>query len=99
MFVPHHDGHPRFLTVIHYLNGVAGTWLPFAKVDAVNHLDFLEEGYTTAEVREKFYQTRQNVRVASSLHLNVVPGTHGIVLVKRDIWVEEGSPSLEESGI
>jgi len=25
-FVLHHDGEPRFLTVIYYLNGVAGTW-------------------------------------------------------------------------
>mmetsp|Transcript_23774 Transcript_23774/g.34932 ORF Transcript_23774/g.34932 Transcript_23774/m.34932 type:complete len:399 (+) Transcript_23774:246-1442(+) len=100
MFVPHHDGHPRFLTVIHYLNGVAGTWFPFAKVDAVDPLDFLEEGYTAAEVREKFWQIRQNEGVASSMeNMNVVPGTHGIVLVERDIWVEEGSPSLEESGI
>uniref|UniRef100_A0A7S4V4R4 Fe2OG dioxygenase domain-containing protein n=1 Tax=Ditylum brightwellii TaxID=49249 RepID=A0A7S4V4R4_9STRA len=99
-YLTHHDGHPRFLTVIHYLNGVAGTWFPFAKVDAVDPLDFLEEGYTAAEVREQFYQTRQNVGVASSMeNMNVVPGTHGIVLVERDIWVEEGSPSLEESGI
>ena len=29
-YVLHHDGPPRCLTVIYYLNGVAGTWFPFA---------------------------------------------------------------------
>eukprot|EP00957_Ditylum_brightwellii_P193918 14768001-Ditylum_brightwellii.AAC.1 len=31
--------------------------------------------------------------------MNVVPGTHVIALVKKEIWVEEGSSLLEESGI
>lgn len=30
-FAFHHDGIPRLLTVIYYLNGVAGTWFPLAK--------------------------------------------------------------------
>lgn len=29
-FVYHHDGIPRILTVIYYLNGVGGTWFPLA---------------------------------------------------------------------
>ena len=29
-FVLHHDGEPRTLTIIYYLNGVGGTWLPLA---------------------------------------------------------------------
>lgn len=29
-FVHHHDGLPRILTVIYYINGVAGTWFPMA---------------------------------------------------------------------
>jgi hypothetical protein len=30
-FVLHHDGEPRVLTIIYYLNGVAGTWFPLAR--------------------------------------------------------------------
>ena len=30
----HHDGHGRFLTVLCYLNGVGGTYFPFANPDA-----------------------------------------------------------------
>ena len=29
-FVLHHDGEPRMLTVIYYINGVGGTWFPLA---------------------------------------------------------------------
>ena len=29
----HHDGYSRFLTVLCYLNGVAGTWFPYAIVE------------------------------------------------------------------
>jgi hypothetical protein len=29
-FVLHHDGQPRVLTILYYLNGVAGTWFPLA---------------------------------------------------------------------
>jgi hypothetical protein len=32
----HHDGMNRFLTVLTYLNGVAGTWFPYAIVDNNN---------------------------------------------------------------
>lgn len=30
-FVLHHDGEPRVVTVIYYLNGVGGTWFPLAR--------------------------------------------------------------------
>lgn len=30
-FVHHHDGEPRILTVIYYVNGVGGTWFPLAR--------------------------------------------------------------------
>jgi len=30
-FVLHHDGEPRILTAIYYLNGVGGTWFPLAR--------------------------------------------------------------------
>jgi len=29
-FVHHHDGEPRILTVIYYINGIGGTWFPLA---------------------------------------------------------------------
>lgn len=35
----HHDGMNRFLTVLTYLNGVAGTWFPYAIVDNNQQLD------------------------------------------------------------
>lgn len=39
-FVLHHDGDPRILTVVYYLNGVGGTWFPLARTsDAVEGED------------------------------------------------------------
>jgi hypothetical protein len=32
-FILHHDGVPRVLTIIYYLNGIAGTWFPLADAD------------------------------------------------------------------
>ncbi|KAL9189655.1 hypothetical protein ACHAXT_009330 [Thalassiosira profunda] len=32
-FIQHHDGEPRILTVIYYVNGVAGTWFPLAQTN------------------------------------------------------------------
>lgn len=34
-FILHHDGHPRVLTVIYYLNGTGGTWFPLACTNTV----------------------------------------------------------------
>lgn len=35
-FIHHHDGSARILTVIYYLNGVAGTWFPLANNTGVD---------------------------------------------------------------
>jgi hypothetical protein len=37
-FVLHHDGVSRVMTVIYYLNGVAGTWFPLAHKDICAHM-------------------------------------------------------------
>lgn len=43
-FDVHHDGFSRFLTVLTYLNGVAGTWFPYAIVDeSESYSDQLED--------------------------------------------------------
>jgi hypothetical protein len=39
----HHDGFDRIVTVIHYLNGVGGTWFPFCKIDEIANDDDDEE--------------------------------------------------------
>ena len=32
----HHDGYRRLATMIYYLNGVAGTWFPFAGLETLD---------------------------------------------------------------
>jgi len=42
-FVHHHDGEPRVLTVIYYINGVGGTWFPLAHTNNDECKDFSKE--------------------------------------------------------
>uniref|UniRef100_A0A7S3V909 Fe2OG dioxygenase domain-containing protein n=1 Tax=Chaetoceros debilis TaxID=122233 RepID=A0A7S3V909_9STRA len=81
-FVLHHDGVPRVLTIIYYLNGVGGTWFPLAKIDESDNGSSIDE----SGMEEKFFNSRNsstplNKSQALDLGKGLKPG-HSGVLVK-----------------
>lgn len=66
-FVLHHDGEPRVLTVIYYLNGVGGTWFPLART--INH-DLKQQLHDNVEDEDEYERTMErqfyNVRRQST---------------------------------
>ncbi|GFH47273.1 hypothetical protein CTEN210_03748 [Chaetoceros tenuissimus] len=93
-FVLHHDGEPRTMTVIYYLNGVGGTWFPLARTSN----DVNEDPCTnmnTSQMDASFYKTRsqpQNKQSALDLGKDFQPRSHGLL-------VEGGRSSEEDSPI
>lgn len=70
-FVLHHDGVDRILTLIYYLNGVAGTWFPMAQTgDATNNDQKMRNLSSVNQVRE----------ISKSLK----PGRDGLVVVGKN---------------
>mmetsp|Transcript_5079 Transcript_5079/g.9647 ORF Transcript_5079/g.9647 Transcript_5079/m.9647 type:complete len:539 (-) Transcript_5079:102-1718(-) len=55
-FVLHHDGEPRVLTVIYYLNGVGGTWFPLART--TNH-DLKQQHHDNVEDEDEYERTME----------------------------------------
>lgn len=81
-FVLHHDGEPRVLTVIYYLNGVAGTWFPLARTKELKerHSDQFNE---MEHQFEKIRKDPQNKQQALDLGKNFVPGKNGLLVKSR----------------
>lgn len=83
-FVLHHDGEPRILTVIYYLNGVAGTWFPLAQTK--NERDTTTTTTTETDdwdVEQQFQQTRRdpwNKQQALDFGKDFVPGKNGVLV-------------------
>ena len=67
----HHDGYNRFITVLTYLNGVAGTWFPYAIIDPNEH-ELEELGLEDESIPDMTMDT-----VAT----DKVPGRDGILIV------------------
>lgn len=65
----HHDGQNRFLTVLTYLNGVAGTWFPFAQSS--------RSPTTTSEA----FDCRISVEDKLILQNGETPGRDGLLIV------------------
>lgn len=67
-FVHHHDGEPRVLTVIYYINGVGGTWFPLARTN---------EDELSEEV-----PVRQPINKAQAMDLikDLQPGKNGLLV-------------------
>ena len=63
-FKLHHDGVPRLLTIIFYVNGVAGTWFPLADVNKKQNVDEIPLNKGRALELMKGYR----------------PGTNGVLL-------------------
>eukprot|EP00978_Attheya_sp_CCMP212_P013934 scaffold35224_cov55-Attheya_sp.AAC.5 len=68
----HHDGNERFLTILYYLNGVGGTWFPFATTSDDENQPLLLRSRTEA------------LQLASTM----VPGRDGVVLVDAQTIVD-----------
>jgi hypothetical protein len=69
-FDVHHDGFNRFLTVLTYLNGVAGTWFPYAIIDEE------EEGMGLHKDESEIPDMR-SPEIAKDKH----PGRDGLVII------------------
>lgn len=94
-FVLHHDGEPRVLTVIYYLNGVAGTWFPLTRTgeDSQNDDPIIKNNINVNQIESEFYDVRnksklnlnkdpQNKDDAMKLTIgnNFIPGVDGLLL-------------------
>mmetsp|Transcript_18804 Transcript_18804/g.40928 ORF Transcript_18804/g.40928 Transcript_18804/m.40928 type:complete len:433 (+) Transcript_18804:145-1443(+) len=88
-FVHHHDGEPRVLTVIYYINGVGGTWFPLACTsdDGGDGGDSGDSGGATEDdVRKR--RVPMNKAQALNLVKGLQPGKHGLLVkgtVRRDV--------------
>lgn len=88
-FIHHHDGEPRILTVVYYLNGIAGTWFPLARFDRNTIQD--SERQNLKRPRNKSHA----LKVVNNLH----PGSDGLLLshtVNSDSQMQAESPYLVE---
>ena len=83
-FVLHHDGEPRVLTVIYYINGVGGTWFPLARTSNNVHDDpCLNINIDQEKMGENFHRTRrepQNKAQAMDLGRDLKPGENGLLV-------------------
>ena len=86
----HHDGEPRFLTVIYYLNGQGATWLPFAALDGLDPCNDISTIKGAEDMRERFYRIRQGKEGASmDVGESLQPGLHGVIVASRSMLVDE----------
>lgn len=78
----HHDGMNRFLTVLTYLNGVAGTWFPYAIVDNEHHhqqqSSSAEDDTTTWNMDDLPSMGTGNVAHDKT------PGTDGLLVISQE---------------
>ena len=71
----HHDGYGRPVTILTYLNGIAGTWFPFAALDG--------DGDGNDVPPE---MTLESVGMVDDKH----PGKNGLLVVGKESELEEG---------
>lgn len=85
-FVLHHDGEPRVVTVIYYLNGVAGTWFPLARTSqTMELLDQypIEQRNEMERQFEKIRKDPQNKQQALDFGKDFAPGKNGLLVKSR----------------
>jgi len=86
----HHDGEPRFLTVIYYLNGVGATWLPFAKIGEWDPCNVISSISGASDLRERFYRIRRGEEgVSMDVGESLRPGMHGVIVASRSMLDED----------
>eukprot|EP00587_Corethron_hystrix_P000644 CAMPEP_0113297504 /NCGR_PEP_ID=MMETSP0010_2-20120614/335_1 /TAXON_ID=216773 ORGANISM="Corethron hystrix, Strain 308" /NCGR_SAMPLE_ID=MMETSP0010_2 /ASSEMBLY_ACC=CAM_ASM_000155 /LENGTH=239 /DNA_ID=CAMNT_0000150397 /DNA_START=444 /DNA_END=1163 /DNA_ORIENTATION=+ /assembly_acc=CAM_ASM_000155 len=101
-FIFHHDGPPRFLTVIYYLNGVGGTWFPLALTSD----DESDDSYGSLEkerMSEDFLRVHksgikgsppQNKAQALRLGEDLEPEKDGLLI--KGSKISEGDTNIQE---
>uniref|UniRef100_A0A7S2GTF2 Fe2OG dioxygenase domain-containing protein n=1 Tax=Helicotheca tamesis TaxID=374047 RepID=A0A7S2GTF2_9STRA len=107
-YVLHHDGEPRVLTVLYYLNGVGKTWFPLARTSE-NIDDDPCKDINHDEASEAFAKTRagavmpQNKKQAMQLGENFIPGQQGLLVQSLSGAIgdsqEETKKNLDNSNI
>jgi len=81
-FILHHDGEPRVMTVIYYINGVGGTWFPLARTSDDEDDDPCLAMDTTG-ISAQFNRSRQapqNKEQALDLGTGYEPGKNGLLV-------------------
>lgn len=66
----HHDGYNRFATVLTYLNGIAGTWFPYAVLEKKNYGVAVD--YNESEIPDM---------AADNVAADKIPGQDGLLVV------------------
>lgn len=81
-FVLHHDGEPRILTVIYYVNGVGGTWFPLASTASLDPCRNMNETKFEQEFMnaKKNSDSIHNKGEALKLGEGFIPGKQGLLL-------------------
>lgn len=97
-FVLHHDGEPRVLTIIYYLNGVGGTWFPLAQIDESDNAGSIID---EAGMEEKFLKARnnstpQNKSQALDLGKGLKPGHSGVLVKGKTTMTTKTSEEEDE---
>ena len=92
----HHDGEPRFLTVIYYLNGVGATWFPFATVGDWDPCNDIPTVKGVEDLRERFHHIRQGKEGASmDVGESLQPGVHGVIVASRSMLDDDDISEAE----
>lgn len=80
-FDVHHDGFGRIITVLTYLNGIAGTWFPFAQRSEIGAADDTE------------YPPKMTLE-GKGMTEGKIPGEHGIWIVGDEYEGDLASPHI-----
>ena len=92
----HHDGEPRFLTVIYYLNGVGATWFPFATLGDWDPCNGIPTVKGAEDLRERFHHIRQGKEGASmDVGESLEPGVHGVIVASRSMLDDDDISEAE----
>lgn len=88
-YVLHHDGEPRVLTVIYYINGVGGTWFPLARTSNNENNDpCFQRNIDEDAMEERFMNARKqpmNKEQALDLGGGSNPGEDGGGLLVKGV--------------
>ena len=92
----HHDGDPRFVTVIYYLNGVGATWFPFATLGDWDPCNNIPTVKGAEDLRERFHHIRQGKEGASmDVGESLQPGVHGVIVASRSMLDDDDISEAE----
>jgi len=99
LYETHHDGEPRFFTVIYYLNGVGATWFPFATIGDWDPCNRISSISGASDLRDRFSRIRDGDEFASmDVGNSLQPGIHGVIVASRSM-LDDGDIAEAEGRI